>query len=137
MYQQRFIKQEEEFGEIFVPSTGTNFTPRLSNYKKEKLLMEMRSEEKKLESLDSDTCNCFKFNDTIDHGINFTCKYHQSQQNIESLRLRLDPYKLQQLREQRKWTVKMNVNYKRYQLLKISPILLLMILMIASLFLLF
>lgn len=137
MYKQRFIKQEEEFGEMFMPSTGTNFIPRLSNYKKEKLLMELRSEEKRKESLSVEQCNCFHLNDTIDHGIKFTCNYHQAQQNIASLRLRLDPYKLQQLRDQKKWTIKMNANYRRYQLLKISPILLFMLLVAASLFLLF
>lgn len=137
MYQQIFVKQEEEFAEMFIPNVGTNFVPKLSNYKKEKLLMELRSEEKRRENFSVDQCNCFHLNDTIAHGIKFTCNYHQAQQNIASLRLRLDPYKLQQLREQRKWTVKMNANYRRYQLLKISPIFLFMFFVAASLFLLF
>lgn len=137
MYQQSFVKQEEEFAEMFIPTAGTNFVPRLSNYKKEKLLMQMRAEEKKLESFSSDTCNCFNCNDNIDHGIKFTCNYHQAEQNISSLRLSLDPYKLQQLREQRKWNVKMNANYRKYKLLKISPTLLFMFFVAASLFLLF
>lgn len=134
MYKIKSIKQQEEFGELFLPRTSSMFIPRLSNHKKEKIIMEIRSEERKLPTFSDEKCNCFHLNDTIDHGINITCKYHKSKQKIDSLKSELDPYKLKQLREQRLWIMKMNANRNRHRLLKISPILLFMVLVASSLF---